>query len=72
MDYETAVKYLKRIDEIIAKETIKINGTTIKVTMSFGITRGRTEDENNKVIKRADEMLYKAKSTGRNRVIADF
>ena len=41
----------------------------IKVTMSFGVTRldpAKSVEDN---IKDADEKLYKAKESGRNRVI---
>ena len=44
-------------------------GISIKVTMSFGIKQledNKTLEEN---IKEADEKLYEAKTTGRNRVI---
>jgi diguanylate cyclase (GGDEF)-like protein len=38
------------------------------ITCSFGITDFREKDSLNKMIKRADESLYEAKSGGRNRV----
>jgi diguanylate cyclase (GGDEF)-like protein/PAS domain S-box-containing protein len=40
-----------------------------KVTCSFGITTLSANDTVEKLIKRADKALYKAKETGRNRVV---
>ena len=72
IEYEDAKKHLNRILEKIRAEVIHVNGVDVSVTMSFGITKGRSDDENNIVIKRADELLYKAKSTGRNRVVSSL
>jgi diguanylate cyclase (GGDEF)-like protein len=39
-----------------------------KVTASFGVTALESEDDSTLFVKRADDALYKAKSSGRNRV----
>ncbi len=44
--------------------------TAGKVTMSFGVTQLAEEDDMNSLVKRADQALYMAKETGRNRVMA--
>jgi len=38
------------------------------VTCSFGVTELREDDDTNTLLKRVDELLYKAKENGRNRV----
>jgi len=52
---------------------IKIEGygftKVSQVTASFGITIFKEGDTQDKIIKRADDALYEAKNTGRNRVI---
>ncbi|UOD34422.1 diguanylate cyclase [Deferribacteraceae bacterium V6Fe1] len=39
-----------------------------KVTVSFGVTEYKNGDTVDSIVKRADDMLYKAKNIGRNRV----
>jgi diguanylate cyclase (GGDEF)-like protein len=43
----------------------------LAVTASFGVAGHRTDEEFGDVIKRADEQLYSAKTSGRDRVHAD-
>jgi diguanylate cyclase (GGDEF)-like protein len=40
------------------------------VTCSFGVTELQAQDTNESILHRADEALYKAKQTGRNRVVS--
>lgn len=64
----------ERLRQEIAARKFVVNGgrDTIQVTVSIGIAsteNGAEGDSAQKLIKRADEALYKAKSGGRNRVI---
>lgn len=64
----------ERLRQEIAAKKFMINGgrDTVEVTVSIGIAsteNGPTGDTAQKLIKRADEALYEAKTTGRNRVI---
>ncbi len=43
--------------------------TARHVTMSFGVTQFRPGDDPESFVKRADEALYEAKETGRNKVV---
>lgn len=64
----------ERLRQEIAGRKFVVNGgrDTIQVTVSIGIAsteNGPEGDTAQKLIKRADEALYQAKSSGRNRVI---
>jgi two-component system, cell cycle response regulator len=75
-DTDTAFAMIvaERLRQEIANKKFIINGgrDSIEVTVSIGIAtteNGPEDDNSQKLIKRADEALYEAKSSGRNRVI---
>ncbi len=45
--------------------------TVQHITMSFGVTRNIQGDDLNSFVKRADQALYTAKESGRNRVVSN-
>jgi len=52
------------------KTSIKFKNKSIKVTMSIGVASTKTGlSEIHKIIKRADENVYKAKKSGRDKVV---
>ena len=72
-DKKYAAIVAERLRERVAEKTILVNGgkDEIQVTVSIGIAsteEGGEEDTSQKLIKRADEALYSAKTGGRNRV----
>lgn len=56
------------LDEI-RKSVVECNDSSISVTMSFGVARGRKGASVDNIIKEADDKLYHAKSNGRNQVV---
>ena len=52
----------------IEREVMKINGRTITVTASFGVTQRIESESHDALYTRVDKALYKAKNLGRNRV----
>jgi len=61
---------IERIRKKIENLRISFHEETISVTLSFGLADALENDENSEAaIIRADKMLYKAKDSGRNKVI---
>lgn len=68
-EYE-ALKKAERLRKLIESETFDYKGTPIPITISIGITFGDKNSDPDKLIKEADEALYKSKNNGRNQVTA--
>lgn len=69
IDMEEAYKIAEQMRRQIQDSVCTFEGTDIKVTMSFGVSElsfAKSSDDNVKI---ADEKLYQAKTTGRNRVV---
>ena len=67
-ELDDAFAAVERIRKAIAGMTIEYEGKPISVTMSFGVAAlGSQPMEMDGLIKMADEALYEAKRTGRNR-----
>lgn len=64
-----AGRAVKRLEQ----SPLSLNGITLKMTMSGGVTcyAGDGAPVSTDLLKRADEALYDAKESGRNRVCHD-
>ena len=68
---EGGAKAAESIRKSIEKEKYKFNNQEISITMSFGVSCHNGEEKNlEKLLKIADENLYKAKESGRNCVVS--
>jgi len=64
-----AAKAAERIREAVAAHVVHCNGNDISVTISLGVASRSTGAETpEELIKQADEALYQAKESGRNKV----
>ena len=68
---EKGAEIAERIRKRIEDSVCTFEGTDIKVTMSFGCAEIDPDVSVEDNIKVADERLYKAKETGRNRVVIE-
>lgn len=60
----------ERIRQNIANLDIPIEGSTLKLTISLGAAVLGGNESGEELLKRADEALYQAKNSGRNRVVS--
>jgi diguanylate cyclase (GGDEF)-like protein len=68
-DLAGATIAIERIRETLAQQIFKFGNHDVVVTASFGIARLKSESEDFvQLVSRADEALYCAKRSGRNRI----
>ncbi len=67
---EDAQKALVRLQRELTKRFFLADNEKILITFSAGVTDLRPDDTQASITKRADEAMYTAKRTGKNRVVA--
>lgn len=68
---EDAQRVVERLRESLADDPLNLGeGLQLRVTLSAGVTELRDDDSQLSITHRADEALYEAKRSGRNRIIA--
>jgi two-component system, cell cycle response regulator len=70
MDLELLRKFAERIRKAISELVVESGNVRLKVTSSFGLALWDGRETADAFYKRADKMLYQAKTSGRNRVCA--
>jgi len=68
MKKDATFSFFEELRQTISEARIPIEGGEISVTVSIGVTN-KMSDTLEKTISIADELLYKAKQTGRNQVV---
>lgn len=66
VELESAIVFTEKIRELICK--IKFEKLD-RITCSFGLVEFDINDDEKTILKRADEYLYKAKKSGKNKVV---
>ncbi|HEX6735976.1 MAG TPA: diguanylate cyclase [Azonexus sp.] len=65
-----AVTAMTRLQRELTRKFFLNDNEKVLITFSCGVTQMRAGDDQATVIKRADEAMYQAKQTGKNRVIS--
>jgi len=67
-DIEAAMQIIENIRIQVCETPCNINETSLSITISAGIAKYSNDDNGEDIIRRADEALYRAKTTGKNKV----
>jgi diguanylate cyclase (GGDEF)-like protein len=67
---EDGLIFAERLCKTAERNRVTVGGNSIRVTISLGVAETNGGEEIDQVLQRADEALYRAKSEGRNRVVA--
>jgi diguanylate cyclase len=65
-DKLSALKLANQLRQLVEKSSFNLNGSTLSITLSCGITEFVQEDTGDTAFERADQALYQAKLQGRN------
>jgi len=69
---EQAKNVAERVQKTWAETSCNVDGKPIRSTVSIGVSEAKGDDKSfEDVLRRADRLMYKAKETGRNRVVAE-
>lgn len=68
---QEATRVLNNIRKAVADSPFNFKGTPVPITVSIGVTEALDTDSSEELFSRADNLLYQAKETGRNRLCSD-
>ena len=61
----------EKFRSLVGNTEINHCSETLSVSVSVGITAIRSDDDMNSIVERADQLMYKSKKNGKNRVTSD-
>lgn len=68
---EVTMKLVERMRKLIEEHVFKVDNKELQITISIGVAHADSKDDKVSLINRADNALYKAKTTGRNRICSE-
>lgn len=70
-DYKTSYGLVEAMMDEIRETQFEYEGKVFQVTMTIGITEYKKKESIEEIVKRADDLLYKGKTGGRNQIVED-
>lgn len=70
-EIEQAMIVAEKIRAVVGEQPIKVDGFTIPLTISLGVASTAGDSDARTLVRRADQALYRAKQSGRNRACVD-
>ncbi|MBU1916952.1 MAG: GGDEF domain-containing protein [bacterium] len=68
---EQLPRVAERMRALVEKSHVKTDKEDLNITISIGATVAKPDDDLDSLVKRADELMYKSKTNGRNKVTSD-
>jgi diguanylate cyclase (GGDEF)-like protein len=68
VDERQLLSLAERLRVLVGQSSLPVGGSTIHITISIGVAVVRPDDTEQTVIARADNLMYRSKALGRNRV----
>lgn len=68
ISFEEALKKLEDVRKSVEEMSIDLNGKIVHISVSIGVHIGNYNEKIHDVISKADEAVYEAKNTGRNKI----
>ena len=72
MDYDAACHHMELLRQKIENQEFTYKKTSIHITITGGITEYTGNTSLDSLITRADELLYKGKTSGRNKIVCSY
>jgi diguanylate cyclase (GGDEF)-like protein/PAS domain S-box-containing protein len=72
LDGQQLLYVANRLRMLVEQSRLEVAGGHIEVTVSIGATIAMTDDSPESLVRRADELMYRAKKLGRNQVQSDI
>ena len=69
IDKKSVFNIAKRIRKVIDNHNLRLDDKIVSFTASFGITKRKEKESIKEFLKRADEAMYTAKKSGKNRIV---
>ena len=72
VNQEQLTHIANRARSLVAQSTLQLDDQSLGVTISIGATLAERGDDVDSLVQRADQLMYKSKASGRNRITTEI